>query len=192
MHGSWRWLAWRHTIDRSVEMSTPSRQLLTFTFAPGYRLEGQLVGALERIETGGAMRILDAVFVSREDESGNLVAIAMSSDSASAMVARLLTFRLDPSARGDTTAKALAGPSGPLVRSLEGRLQPGEAIAALLVEHAWQQLLDDAVSRVGGSALDNKLVADDRISEAHLDGGDALDAGDALDGDDALDRGEAS
>jgi hypothetical protein len=151
-------------------MSTPRRQLLAFTFPPGYRLEGQLVGALERIETGGSMRILDAVFVGREDESGDLIAVAMTSDSAAGMVERLLSFRLDPHARGDTTAQALAGPSGPLVRSLESTLEPGEAVAAVLVEHAWEQMLGDAIDRVGGAPLHNKLVEDERISEEHLAG----------------------
>ena len=44
------------------------RQLLAYTFPPGSAFEGQLVGALERIESGGAMRVLDALFVAREPE----------------------------------------------------------------------------------------------------------------------------
>ena len=36
----------------------------------GLSLRGQLVGALERIESGGAMRVLDALFVACEPESG--------------------------------------------------------------------------------------------------------------------------
>ena len=44
----------------------PTRQLLVYTFGPGAGFEGQLVGALERIESGGAIRVLDALFVTRE------------------------------------------------------------------------------------------------------------------------------
>jgi hypothetical protein len=152
-------------------MSTPRRQLLAFTFPPGSSFEGQLVGALERIESGGTVRILDALFVGREDPSGEMYAVTMSTDSTAGMVGRLLSFRLDPKGRGDTTARALDGPSGPLIRSLASTLEPGAAVSALLVEHTWEQMLGDAIERIGGSELDNKLVEDDRIGEAHLPGG---------------------
>ena len=36
----------------------PPVQLLVYSFGPDASFEGQLVGALERIEVGGAMRIL--------------------------------------------------------------------------------------------------------------------------------------
>ena len=54
----------------------PSRQLLTYRFGSDSRFEGQLVGALERIESGGAMRVLDALFVARAPETGDLTAVA--------------------------------------------------------------------------------------------------------------------
>jgi hypothetical protein len=53
-----------------------TRQFLAFRFGRHSRFEGQLVGALERIESGGTMRILDGLFVSREPDSGELSAIA--------------------------------------------------------------------------------------------------------------------
>ena len=61
-------------------MSIPRRQLIAFTFPPGSSFEGQLVGALERIESGGTMRILDALFVGREAGSGELSVASLSAD----------------------------------------------------------------------------------------------------------------
>ena len=54
-----------------------SRQLLAYTFGSDSRFEGQLVGALERIESDGAMRVLDALFVVREPDSGELSAFSL-------------------------------------------------------------------------------------------------------------------
>jgi hypothetical protein len=36
-------------------------QLLVYGFAPGAEFEGRLVGAIERIESGGTLRVLDVV-----------------------------------------------------------------------------------------------------------------------------------
>jgi hypothetical protein len=44
----------------------PARQPLVYRFGPGAAFGGQLVGALERMESGGTLRILDALFVTLE------------------------------------------------------------------------------------------------------------------------------
>ena len=135
------------------------RQLLAYSFPPGSSFEGELVGALERIESGGALRILDALFVSREGDSGELVAVALGADGAAGAIGRLLSFRLDgQSSRAQATERVLRGPRGPLARSLAGRLEPGAALAAVLVEHTWARQLDDAAGRIGGRPLASAFV----------------------------------
>ena len=141
------------------------RQLLAYRFPPGSGFEGQLVGALERIESGGAMRILDALFVGREQGSGELVAVSMSSQSAAGMVGRLLSFRLEARARRKTTERVLEGRSGDLVRSLAETLEPGAAVAAVLVEHTWELALADSVARIGGTALVSEFVQAETIDD---------------------------
>ena len=63
------------------------------------------------------------------------------------LVSPLLGFRLDPGERRRVSEKALR--SGAL-RRLGEALEPGAAVAAVLVEHVWVRALDDAVSRTGG------------------------------------------
>ena len=58
------------------------RQLLLYGFAADATFEGQLVGALERLESGGALRILDVLFVRRDPESGDIDAIDLHGDGA--------------------------------------------------------------------------------------------------------------
>lgn len=139
-------------------MTPAPRQLLAFTFPPGSGFEGQLVGALERIESGGTMRVLDGLFVAREPQSGELVAVTLGADGPAGMIGPLLSFRLDESARKRATEHALQGRAGDVVRSLASTLEPGGAIAAVLVEHAWALALDEAITRIGGSQLANEFV----------------------------------
>ena len=52
------------------QATTPSVQLLVYGFGPGADFEGRLLGALERIESGRTVRILDALFVANDAETG--------------------------------------------------------------------------------------------------------------------------
>jgi hypothetical protein len=147
-------------------MSIPLRQFLAYRFLPGARFGGQLTGALERIESGGAMRILDALFVGREPESGELVAVSLTNEGAAGMVGRLLSFRLDASSRASTTKSVLEGRAGSLVSSLAETVDPGGALLALLVEHSWAIALNDAIARTGGHPLVSEFVAAADLLEA--------------------------
>jgi hypothetical protein len=139
----------------------PATQLLVFRFGPGADFEGRLVGALERIESGGSLRVLDALFVASDAETGEVTAVDLKGDTGG-LVAPLLEFRLDPAARRRATERALdsraSGDDAQVAGQLAKGLEPGGAIAALLVEHRWARALDDAVSRTGGSPLASDFV----------------------------------
>jgi hypothetical protein len=147
----------------------PNVQLLAFRFGAAARLEGQLVGALERAESGGTLRILDVLFVGRDPESGDLVALAARGKGQGSVVSALLGFRLDPTERGLATERALRayerGDKPNSLRRLGEMLQPGAAIAAVLVEHVWAHAVDDAVERTGGAPLLSAFVDGMEIAE---------------------------
>lgn len=142
-----------------------TRQLLIYTFGPGARFEGQLVGALERIESGGAVNVLDVLFVTREPDSGELAAVSLGAGASRGIVGELLDFRLNAEARTAATRRALAGQEAEIVRGLAPKLEPGGAIAMVLVEHAWAGALEDAVSRLGGTEAAVAFVEASRLSE---------------------------
>jgi hypothetical protein len=149
------------------QTTLPARQLLVYRFGPGAAFEGRLVGALERMESGGTLRILDALFVTTEPETGDLLAIDLHGGSGG-LIAKLLDFRLDPAARRRTAERALADSSGGLgrlLRDLGKTLEPGAALAALLVEHVWARTLEDAVARTGGDRLASEFVEAETLSE---------------------------
>ena len=129
-------------------------QLLVYGFGPGAEFEGRLVGALERIESGAALRVREALFVGADPETGELVAVHRLGDAG---VIGLLGFRLDAHERRRSTERALNSPSGDPVR-IGAALDPGCALAAILVEHAWAAALEDAVARSGGAGLHDAHV----------------------------------
>ena len=133
----------------------PSAQLLSLHFGPEAAFEGQLLGALERLESGGTLRILDVLFIQNDGQTGELVAAHLRGGDTSRIVAPLLSFRLDPSERRRITERTLEGRPGGIpgdtVRAIGGALGPGASVAAVLVDHAWLQPVKDAASRAGGT-----------------------------------------
>ena len=149
-------------------MTLPSRQLLAFGFGADAAFEGQLVGALERLESGGALRILDVLFMAADEATGELFAIDLQGGSGG-LTAKLLDFRLDPAKRRRASERFLdedaPGDTARLIRDLGKTLEPGSALAIVLVEHVWVRALGDAVSRVGGRALASEFVDVTMLSE---------------------------
>jgi hypothetical protein len=143
---------------RSIDGSAP-RQLLAYRFPPGMRFEGRLSTALQRIESGGALTVLSALFVGRLPETGELVAMTLQASGSAGIIGQLVGFRLDGAERARQTQEALAGPSARLVAALGEELEPGHAVAAMLVEHSWAQVMADAVAGVGGTVLADELLA---------------------------------
>jgi hypothetical protein len=144
-------------------VTLPSRQLLVFSFGADATFEGQLVGALERLESGGALRVLEVLFVAAGEATGDPVAINL--QGGTGLTGKLLDFRLDPAARSRAAARALGGDEAEVLRDLGTALEPGTALAAVLVEHLWARTLNDAVSRVSGRPLTSEFVEAAALSE---------------------------
>jgi hypothetical protein len=152
-------------------MPAPSAaaQLLIYRFPPGADFEGRLVGAMERIESGGALKILEALFVASDPETREPVAIDLMGEGGAGIVAPLVSFRFEAAERERATKRAMDPNRGGLapdtLRELGSALEPGAAIVAMLVDHAWARALEDAVSRTGGTALAREFVDAKRLAE---------------------------
>src|SRR3954447_1180631 len=115
-------------------------QLLLYRFGADAEFGGRLTGAFERLESGGSMRILDVLFVGRAAD-GELAVFGHRSDGAGAVIGPMLDFRLNAGARRRVTGGAMQAaargvPAATLQEIADG-LEPGTAIAAVLVEHVW-------------------------------------------------------
>jgi hypothetical protein len=147
----------------------PPAQLLIYEFGPEGSFEGQLGGALERFEGSGGLRVLEAMFIRRDAESGELEIIALRGGGAGGLISPILDFRLDPGGRRRATERALAADQPVIppdtLRELGSALVPGGAMAALLIEHRWAEGLEDAVARTGGTRLASDFVEARTLAE---------------------------
>jgi hypothetical protein len=136
--------------------------LRAYRFEPGAVFEGGLLGAIERMELGGGAKLLDALFVRRDAESGALDAVDLATGGAGATFASLLDFRLDAGRRRSITERTLAEHPGGVPRSLidaiAATLQADVAIFAVLSTGGTATVLSDAVVRCGGRPIADEPV----------------------------------
>lgn len=145
----------------------PRLQLVVYRFGPEASFEGQLVGALERAEAGGALRVVEVLFVVRDAETGEVHAIDERGEGGG-FASGVLGFRLDEQERRVASERALkddAAGTAAVLTEISETLGPGDAVAALLLEHRWAGALLDAVDRAQGSLLTNEFVDADAFAE---------------------------
>ena len=144
-------------------MTTAPVQLITFAFGPDATFEGQMLGAVQRLETSAGLRILEVIFVLR-DADGELSAFAHRGGAAGGITGPGLEFRLDEDERRRSTKRALSGVAGDGVRELSNELPPGGAVAAIFVEHRWLADLAEAAERVGGAPVSTDFVDPEAVA----------------------------
>jgi DNA-binding NarL/FixJ family response regulator len=141
---------------------TAPLQLIGLTFRPGRDAESRLLAEVDRIEGRGVLRVLDVVFVAK-GQDGTVEGLEVGDDedfgSLLANVYPLGKYIGDRTATGDGAVSGSADSSVAAVQTLADSLEPGSAVAFLLVEHLWAGPLVDAVSVEGGA-----LVSDDFLT----------------------------
>ena len=123
-------------------------QLIGLTFRLDADAESRLLAEVDRIEGRGVLRVLDMVFVARgQDGTVEGLEVGDNEDFGS-LLASVAPFG------------AADGPAGvAAVQDVADSLEPGSAVAFLLVEHLWAGPLVDAATAAGGA-----LVSDDFLT----------------------------
>jgi DNA-binding NarL/FixJ family response regulator len=141
---------------------TAPLQLIGLTFRPGRDAESRLLAEVDRIEGRGVLRVLDVVFVAK-GQDGTVEGLEVDEDED---FGSLLASVWPPGAQngdrptaGEGAASGSADSGVAAVQALADSLEPGSAVAFLLVEHLWAGPLVDAVSAAGGA-----LVSDDFLT----------------------------
>jgi len=120
---------------------TAPLQLLALTFRLGADAESRLLAEIDRVEGRGALRVLDVMFLAKgQDGTVEELEVAEDEDFGSLLA----------------PATGLAS-----VQALAGSVDPGTAVAFLLVQHQWAEPLVDAVSAAGGVLISDDFLADD-------------------------------
>jgi DNA-binding NarL/FixJ family response regulator len=132
-------------------MSAPL-QVIALSFSREAGSEDRILAEVDRLRGRGVLRLLDMVFVARsQDGTIERLTIGDDEDFGSLLAAVV------PVANGDHPAPAPAGGSAAFdradARALADSLEPGTALAFLLVEHCWAAPLFDAIAETGGTLI---------------------------------------
>ena len=116
-------------------------QLLAVGFDPDARFEGRIIDELESLERHETIRILDLLFVGKDAETGDLLALDYQGEELGAIVGALLGFDFEgeqPSDLSEVEGHAF-GLSQKEIRGIAASLHPGDSAGFLLIEHGVSQ-----------------------------------------------------
>jgi len=132
-------------------------QLLAIGFGPDASFEGRILAELGELEKEGTLRVLDLLFVAKE-EDGGLVALEHQGEDLGAIIGALLGFEFEgeEASAGDAPDEVGGHAFGLSRGDIEGiaaSLPAGHSAGLLLVEHVWARRFKSAVRDAGGVPL---------------------------------------
>jgi len=149
-------------------------QLLAIGFAPDAEFEGRIMAELERLESHETIRVLDLLFVARDAETGDLLALDYQGEDLGALVGALLGFEFEddggrPNGSTEGTEGHAFGLSQSEIQDIAASLHPGDSAGFLLVEHVWARDLKDAIRDAGGFPLGEGFLTPEALSEVAIE-----------------------
>jgi DNA-binding NarL/FixJ family response regulator len=138
-------------------------QMIALTFRLDADAESRLLAEVDAIEGRGVLRVLDMVFLAKGPEGtvqGLEIGDGEDFGSLLGSVSPFGTGNGDRPTAGNG-ANGAAGSGVAAVQALADSLEPGNAVALLLVEHLWAGPLVDAVSAAGGTLISDDFLAGD-------------------------------
>ncbi len=138
---------------------TAPLQVIALSFSRNAGAEDRILAEVDRLRGRGVLRLLDMLFVAKgQDGMIERLAIGDDEDFGSLLAAVV------PVANGGPAVPVPAG--GPAfdpadALALAGSLQPGTALAFLLVEHHWAAPLFDAIAETGGTLIGEGFLTSD-------------------------------
>ena len=142
-------------------------QLVAVGFPLEAEFEGRIMAELERLERHETIRILDLLFVGKDAETGDLLALDYQGEELGAIVGALLGFEFDGE-QPDGTTEGIQGHAFGLsqtdMQEMAASLHPGNSAGFLLVEHLWARDLKSAIRDAGGFPLGDGFLTPEALA----------------------------
>ncbi len=131
---------------------TAPLQVIALSFSRDAGAEDRILAEVDRLRGRGVLRLLDMLFVGK-GQDGTIERLAVGNDEDfGTLLAAVVPFADGGPARtGPDGAPAAFDPAD--AQALADSLQPGSALAFLLVEHHWAAPLFDAIAETGGMLI---------------------------------------
>jgi DNA-binding NarL/FixJ family response regulator len=131
---------------------TAPLQVIALSFSRGAGSEDRILAEVDRLRGRGVLRLLDMLFVGKsQDGTIERLTIGDDEDFGSLLAAVVPVTNGGPAVPAPTDDPAAFDRAG--ARALADSLQPGTAVAFLLVEHHWAGPLFDAIAEAGGTLI---------------------------------------
>ena len=140
-------------------------QLVAIGFGPEAKFEGRIMAELARLEQSETIRLLDLLFVQKE-EDGDLVALDFQGEDLGSIVGALLGFDFEGDGGGEPAAPAEAhafGLSREQIEAMGAQLEPGSAAGIVLIEHVWARDFKAAIRDAGGVPIAEGFLTPEAI-----------------------------
>jgi uncharacterized membrane protein len=143
-------------------------QMLAVAFDPEAEFEGKIIEELAKLERERTIRILDLLFVHRDADSGDLLALDYQGEDLGAIVGALLGFEFEGDGEGPDVPGGLAchafGLSKEQIESMAASLDPGSSAGILLIEHVWARDLKRAIRDAGGVPVGEGFLTPEAVA----------------------------
>ena len=148
-----------------TEMMGPV-QLVAIGFPPEANFEGRIMDELSRLERHETIRILDLLFVHKDAQTGDLLALDYQGEELGAIVGALLGFEFEGDLPSDTQEieSHAFGLSQREIEEIAASLDPGSSAGFLLIEHVWARNLKRAIRDAGGFPLGEGFLTPEAIA----------------------------
>jgi uncharacterized membrane protein len=144
-------------------------QLLAVGFGPDAKFEGRIMDELSRLERQETIRILDLLFVGKDAETGDLLALDYQGEVLGAIVGALLGFEFEGNGeRQAESSQVIQGHAFGLsqmeIQDIAASLAPGSSAGFLLIEHVWARELKRAIRDAGGFPLGEGFLTPEALA----------------------------
>ena len=127
-------------------------QVIALSFSRDAGFEDRILAEVDRLRGRGVLRLLDMLVVGKsQDGVVERLTIGDDEDFGSLLAAVVPVANGGPAVPAPDDGSAAFDPADAL--ALAGSLQPGTAVAFLLVEHHWAGPLFDAIAETGGALI---------------------------------------
>jgi DNA-binding NarL/FixJ family response regulator len=139
---------------------TAPLQVIALSFSRGAGSEDRILAEVDRLRGRGVLRLLDMLFVGKsQDGTIERLTIGDDEDFGSLLAAVVPVANGGPAVPAPTDDPAAFDRAG--AWALADSLQPGAAVAFLLVEHHWAGPLFDAIAETGGTLIGEGFLTAD-------------------------------
>src|SRR3984885_3964452 len=131
---------------------TAPLQVIALSFSRDAGAEDRILAEVDRLRGRGVLRLLDMLFVGKSQD-GTIERLAVGSDEDFGSLLAAVVPAADGAAASPASAVGPAAFDPAAAQALAGSLQPGTALAFLLVEHHWAAPLFNAIAETGGTLI---------------------------------------